>query len=59
MSNKKYPTAGQPKKFGEKTATVSIRVPESKKDHYKKVFNYFVASKELKDVSEINEIILQ
>lgn len=59
MSKAKHPTAGQPKKFGEKTATISIRVPLSKKDHYKRVFNLFVESKELKDVKEISEIILQ
>lgn len=59
MSKKTYPTAGQPKKFSEKTATVSIRVPESKKEHYSKVFKYFVASKELKDVKDLSEIILK
>jgi len=56
---KKYPTAGQPKKFGEATTTIAIRVPLSKKEHYRKVFKIFVESKEIKQVNEINEIILK
>lgn len=45
--------AGQPKKFGVLTKTVSVRVPANKYDHYKKVFKLFVESKENNIVNEL------
>jgi len=56
MDNKKHKTAGQPKKFSEPSTTIAIRVPFSKKEHYKRVFKIFVESKEIKQVLEISEI---
>ena len=38
--------AGQPKKYGEFTRILSIRVPESKYKHYLNVFKAFILVKE-------------
>lgn len=40
-------------KFSEESTTVAIRVPKSKKEHYKKVFRIFVESKENNIVNEM------
>lgn len=53
MQKNKRPKAGQPQKFSEESATVAIRVPKSKKEHYKRVFRAFVESKEIKHVTEL------
>ena len=45
MSNKKR-TPGRPMLYGEKTVNLSIKVPKSKYDHYKKVFHAFLSLKE-------------
>ena len=45
MSKKKRP-AGRPMKYGEETRNLSIKVPISKYDHYKKVFHSFLDLKE-------------
>ncbi len=56
MTKLKRPTAGQPPKFSEESATVAIRVPKSKKEHYKRVFRAFVEAKEIKNVTELLQI---
>jgi hypothetical protein len=45
MNNKKR-TPGRPMLYGEKTVNLSIKVPKSKYDHYKKVFHAFLSLKE-------------
>lgn len=55
MSKKKR-TPGRPMLYGEKTVNLSIKVPKSKYEHYKKVFHAFLS---LKEKIECNNDITQ
>lgn len=44
--------SGRKPKYTEKTTTVSIRVPKSKKDYYKQMLNSFVEINEQKFVTK-------
>lgn len=45
--------SGRKPKYTEETETVSVRVPKSRKEHYKTVLNSFVESSEQKFVSKL------
>lgn len=53
MTIKKQQSAGQPKKFGEASKVLTIRVPLSKFEHYKKTIKLLIEAGENKDVTKL------